>query len=439
MWRRYADEVYAIVVLVVFTAEAVALGLLTSFFVLRLVGVAPGLRAEGVVVAGVGITALAVMGLAVYVVGYHGASEARDRRRVQRAGEWTERWVRVVFSAEQPPRAPIPTEAADALLDLYEATRGAEAERIGALMRRYHLGRRFSRPLERAPSRRLAFALRPRSTARRLEALEALAKARVPSTLGVLLGLFDDADPAVRRMALRAAARTLARVAPSSRERAAAAFVKALRTADVPAGSVEDALLLLEGAAAPVLHRLLKPSFSAVAAWASDRRGTRRPDDAPSATPVLLVARALDAVGRLKLHGMVPAVVAHLRDPDPETRAASLRALADLRALPDEARDAVTAGLSDETEFVRLQAARCATLLPANAARPRLRDLMGDQSWWVRRAAARALLALDHRGTHLRWVARTHPDPYAREMAAQVLLDAGRIDERAARTIKEPR
>jgi HEAT repeat protein len=97
----------------------------------------------------------------------------------------------------------------------------------------------------------------------------------------------------------------------------------------------------------------------------------------------------------------------------------------------------VIAALNDPTEFLRVQASRTALLLPRELARPALWDRLGDESWWVRRAAAQALLSLGSDGPRLLQSAGTgHPDRFARHMAVQVLLDAGKLDPDLARTIR---
>jgi HEAT repeat protein len=80
--------------------------------------------------------------------------------------------------------------------------------------------------------------------------------------------------------------------------------------------------------------------------------------------------------------------------------------------------------LSDREDIVRTQAARAAYLLPADEAVPALVALLGDQSWWVRRAAGNSLHRVPTAGTAaLIRASRDHPDRFARDMAAQVLRD----------------
>jgi HEAT repeat protein len=423
MWRRYGDDLYALLVLAVFSFEALTLGFLTWGFALRAARALGGGDLTAILVASVGVTALALITIGSYVLAYHVISSRRERGRRERLDEWTARWVAVLFEGEPPPAPHLPAEGVETLLDLREHLTGSEGERVEWLVRRYGIGRRLIDRTDVDAGRRglgrVLGSLRRRRLSGRLEALEALAKARLAQSVEPLLRLLDDREPAVRLMALRSLARSLARMRPGPRyDRAVVGLAEAVMTAKVPAGAVEEAMLLLEGAAPRVLRIVL-------AAGPGDQRAG-------------LVARALDAVGRLKLLELAADVAAHVSDIDPEVRSASLRALGRVGILPGDSREGVAAALGDEVEFVRVQAARTAMLIPRETARPALWRSLGDESWWVRRAAAHALLGLGADGPALlERAGRTHPDRYARHMAVQVLLDAGRLDADRARVIRE--
>src|SRR6185503_4952075 len=170
--------------------------------------------------------------------------------------------------------------------------------------------------------------------------------------------------------------------------------------------AMTESLLLMEGNAPGVVGRLLADV---------------------DASPLVLRA-SLDAVGRLHLVEFAYEAAVWIGHPHPEVRAAALRALGRLERVPTRARDAVAIALADDTEFVRVQAARAAAFVPARLAVASLYKSLGDRSWWVRRAAAESLL---HRGrwgiATLKKAARAHQDRFARDMAAQVLLDGGAV------------
>jgi HEAT repeat protein len=423
MWRRYGDDLYALLVLVVFSFEALTLGFLTWGFALSAARALDGGELITILVASVAVTALALITIGSYVVAYHMISTRRERNRRVRLDEWTGRWVSVLFEDRTPPPDPLSSEGVETLLDLREHLTGAEGERVEALVRRYDIGRRL---LERtaldAPGRgpiRLLRPLRRRRLSARLDALESLAKARLAESVEPLLRLLHDREPAVRLMALRSVARSMARMPEGRRyDRAVLGMAEAVMTSEIPAGAVEEAMLLLEGAAPRVLGMIL-------AAAPGDQRAG-------------LVAKATDAVGRLKLLDLAEDVAAHVADPDAEVRAAALRALGRLGILPTAAAPGLADAMGDRVEFVRVQAARTAMLLRPEVATPALWRGLGDESWWVRRAAAHGLLGLGLDGPDLlQRATRTHPDRYARQMALQVLLDAGRLDAHQARALRE--
>jgi HEAT repeat protein len=417
MWRRYGDDLYALLVLAVFSTEALVLGFLTWKFAL---GASDALGGGGMVtllVFSVAATALALVTVGGYVLAYHVLSSRSERGRNDRLEAWAARWVSVLFQGEEPPPPPLPSEGVETLLDLREHLAGNEGARVEDLVNRYGIGESLIERSRIGGGWPFGFVGSPRRRrlSRRLDALEALAKARLPLAVEPLLELLGDREPAIRLMALRGVARSLARMPEGPlRDRAVLGFAEAVMTSRIPPGAVEEALLLLEGTAPQVLAILLAASH-----------------DAP------LLARAADAAGRLKLLELGDDVAAHVDHSEPEVRAAALRTLGRMGFLPPTAEPAVAEALLDPIEFVRIQATRTSLLLPRETARPALWKLLGDHSWWVRRAAAQALLGLGVEGPRLLQSAGTgHPDRFARHMAVQVLLDAGRLDPELARSMR---
>jgi HEAT repeat protein len=393
MWRRYGEAPYTILVVGVITVEVLALGALTWVFAFRLFGFGVGRELEGALIASVAVTAAALVMLTIYILGFHTLSAARERRSTDRLESWIERWVRALYDGDAPPPAPLTREAQEAGLQLRELLKGEEGQDLAALLETSGVGGSL---LQQLDSHRLIV---------RLEALDGLARARLPDAFAGVLKHLDDPRPAVRLMAARACARTLAEWTPGpGRDQAAAAFVGGLQAADLPPGAAGETLQLLEGVAPTVLSRLLRQV-------------------APSAH---LLKGALNATGRLGLADMADAVVPRITHPDREVRAAALRALSRFSRVPTDARDALVIALNDDTEYVRVQAARAAGRLPQRMAIPLLYGSIGDSSWWVRRASADALLRTGAKGiAALRRASRKHEDRFARDMSEQVLLDAG--------------
>jgi HEAT repeat protein len=393
VWRRYGETPYAILVVGVITVEVFALGALTWTFAFRLFGLDLPMELEGVLLGAVAVSAAALVMLTVYVLGYHVLSLAMERRTTELLEMWIERWVGALYDGDPLPQSPLTPEAREAGLALRELLRGEEGQNLTGLLEASGVGEELR---HRLSSNRLSV---------RLEALDDLARVRLSGAFPDLLPCLQDPRAPVRLMAARALARTLAAWTQGpGRDHATASFVGGLETAGLPPGAAGETLQLLEDAAPDVLSRL----FSRVS------------------LPVSLLRAALDAVGRLGLSQFTPNLVPRITHHDREVRAAALRALGRLGRSPMQARVAIVIALNDDTEFVRIQAARAAGRLPQRMAVPLLLDSMGDPSWWVRRASAEALLGMGPKGiAALRRASRGHSDRFARDMSAQVLRDAG--------------
>lgn len=132
---------------------------------------------------------------------------------------------------------------------------------------------------------------------------------------------------------------------------------------------------------------------------------------------------AVDALGRRR-HAPARALLEQrLRDGDVDLRVAAARALGTLR--DPAGAQALVSALGDAGWPVRAQAAQALGRLGAPIAVPPLAQALTDSAWWVRRHAAYALMALGEDGeAALRRIAAGSPDPYARDMAREV-LDGG--------------
>ena len=390
MWRRHGDLAYTFLVFVVFCLEVLGLGYLIVAFAGRLFNLFPY---AGVLGALVGVLAATAAGLCVltgYILVYHAVTRSREQQRAQRVEAWTDQWIAAIYDEAALP--PLTAESTEAGLNLRHLLRGEEGHAVAEGLWRIGAVARLLRNLQ---SNRMVD---------RMEALDGMARARVPAALDPIVRLMAGQEPVVRLMAARAAARTLSDWVGPGRDEAMDTFASALGHSDLPAGAMAEALLLIDANAPGVVARLL-----------SDQ-----------GAPPLMLRAALDAVGRLQLVEFAYEAAVWIRHPDPEVRAAALRALGRMGRVPMRARDTVVIALADDTEFVRIQAARAAAFVPARIAVTALHRSLGDRSWWVRRAAAESLL---HRGrwgiATLKKAARAHRDPFARDMAAQMLLDGG--------------
>ncbi len=394
MWRRYGDVSYTVLVFGVLCIEVFGLGFLSVAFSRRLSGQAPYSEVEAVLVGAVALTGIALVMLTSYVLAYHIISAVRERQVADRVSSWTEQWIRAIYEEGPLPEAPLPPEAEEAALSLRDLLEGEESDWLAEGLERSGVAASL---LRRLGSSRLTV---------RMDALEGLARARLPSTLGPVIHVMASPRPVLRLMAARAAARTVSSWSGPGVDEAIRSFTGALMTCELPVGAAGEMLVLLERSAPAAVARLLTQSD----------------------TPTFLLRAALDSVGRLRLVELAYETGTRVTHRDREVRSAALRALGRLGRVPLRARDAVVIALTDDTEFVRVQAARAAAFVAASDALVALYESLGDLSWWVRRASAESLLHLGRQGISvLVRAARLHPDRFAREMAAQVLLDSGLV------------
>jgi HEAT repeat protein len=407
MWRRYGDATYTLITLAVFGFETIALGALSLSFLL---GKASGIAStpvEGILLGIVISTASALALLGLYLLSYHFISNMRDRWQADQLDQWTEWWVGLALTRPDEPganagdRRRLPRVAVHSVLSLLEAVKGEEGDRLKEVLASNGVDRWF---LRRARSGHLTA---------KLDAIENLGKARLPQAFDELLSLFHHGKPVVRRMSARAAGVTLAVMAPADGpDSPHARFIHAIKHADLQPGVVQEALLLLETRAGPILRELLAdPELSDSLRWV-----------------------ALETIGRLGLADMADQVAASSDHPDPELRAATFRCLRRLGSVPEGAEAPLLEAVDDKVDFVRVQAAHAAAFLTAEAALPKLEPHLEDDSWWVRRAAAASLARLGEIGVAtVRRAAESHPDKAAREMAVQILLEADELTPAAAR------
>jgi HEAT repeat protein len=391
VWRRYGEFTFATIFALAISIEAIPLGYLTWTLAARLVSRSDGERLGSILLGAVGSTAAALILLTAYVLAYQHISSRHESVRRARRQAWVERWLRVLDGAEEAPVGTLKPEAIEALLALREALRGSDSSRIAQLLERYGAVVALERVAEHG------------SIGRRLDAIVALSNARIPTSLPTLVAGVRDSHQILSVASARAAARTLARVEDLfDRDRGAGALARAMDAAQLPYGIVEEVVVLAEDAATSLIQVLLLKE---------------RPRPAT-------VRAAIDGIGRLKLLVFSEEVVRFLGDPDDEVRAAALRAVSRLGFLPESARGIVICALTDDVDFIRIHAATAARLLPRPQALAFLSERLGDRSWWVRRAAADALVSLGSAGLgQLGRAARTHPDRFARDIAEQALRD----------------
>lgn len=143
------------------------------------------------------------------------------------------------------------------------------------------------------------------------------------------------------------------------------------------------------------------------------------------------LARAIiETLGLARFRPAARAVVRYLTHDALDVRVAAARALGRLEAI--EFGYELAAALESPDWQVRAQAARALGRAGATGSTAALAKHITDRSWWVRRHAAYALAELGNEGVAaLRRVATASPDPYARDIAKEVLevdgIDLARI------------
>jgi HEAT repeat protein len=150
--------------------------------------------------------------------------------------------------------------------------------------------------------------------------------------------------------------------------------------------------------------------------------------DGESLDPQLARA-AIEALGAVRHRAAIGAVERRLRDAEPEVRVAAARALGRMGA--GDHVISLRRALEDPHWPVRAQAARSLGRLRARHCENALAECLSDPAWWVRRHAAYALAEMGEPGWRaLQDVVHASPDPYAREMAKEV-LDGGWLRDSA--------
>jgi len=127
-----------------------------------------------------------------------------------------------------------------------------------------------------------------------------------------------------------------------------------------------------------------------------------------------------EALGLLGERAARPAIERLLADESVDMRVSACRALGRLAAI--ESGTALLHALRDDAWAVRAQAAKALGLARVMIAVPALGECLTDRSWWVRRHSAYALARLGYDGKQmLHSIAADSPDPYARDMALEVI------------------
>jgi len=307
-------------------------------------------------------------------------------RRAQRARVVTARWRAVLLAAlngEPPPAVSVPRAQVRVFLHewnaMHESARGDARAGLDQLLRMADLPRHCRAWLRRPGARRLVLALRT---------LGHLAEGDDWSAVRPHL---DD----VRGNVALAAARALMRIDDA---RSAPLILQTFsRRSDWPAAAVYD---MLADATSPAVGESVRE-------WLLE-------------LPAGRLVRALTVAAAVFAPPVSNAVLRLLRTAsDPDVLAACLR-LTDAPQALDRIRELAV----HPSWPVRVQAANALERLGQSEDISLLTWLLGDDSWWVRYRAARALMHLPGgSGATLRAMADSYPDPRVREILSFVVAE----------------
>jgi HEAT repeat protein len=316
------------------------------------------------------------------------AASLRAARRIAAAeARWTEDLLAWAY-ADVPLPCPLNRVGAEVLLKLRDSLRGSVSDRLRDL---YAETGWLTEDLRRLALPRLPIVARA-------QAIERLALLRHPLALKALDRELGHPHPEVRALALLALSRSVGRLSLSRREGLvqSLALHEAITRGSFSFGQVQEALSLLDDAGLLLCRDLL--------AGENDR----------------LKVCTLEVLARRHAADLHSEVVPLLSSPNAEVRSAALKVLHLSGLVPPAAGEAIRALLRDPAPFVQLNA----VLASAHLNPPPLEDLwtlLGAPDWWVRRAAARMLLAQPDGRTRLMQAQSGHPDRYARDMARDTL------------------
>jgi hypothetical protein len=258
----------------------------------------------------------------------------------------------------------------------------------------------------------------PQPLTTRLEALESLIEAPSAEFLPLAVPYIANKNAHLRTLSARAVGRCFAQLSPQEAQHyawpVAQTLIEAFDSYNLSRYVLLESLLLMEQNAEVVLRNL----FTSLA------------------SQDMMIA-LLDAPNPWPVSEATDYAVDGLSHPDPEMQAVSLRYFGRLLYVPPEARNKVVALLVDPVFFVRLQALKLTPLLGQTVAIRASYDALGDATWWVRKRASTVLQSLEEAGINVLEYAKTnHPDAFARDAAANQLLEI-ELEQRIARDSRE--
>ncbi len=235
----------------------------------------------------------------------------------------------------------------------------------------------------------------PRYNARRVAALQLLARAQAPDLVPLLARLADDREPEIVGASLAVLGRL-------PEPQAAQVLVDALKQGKYTASRIATWLDLFPLPIGQTLRPLLHHPDPSVRYWGAT------------------------LLARHPAPGVESDLVALTRDTAPLVRKAAIASLPDVDG--PAAAPAARALLQDGVWYVRAHAARALAQSAGVDAAEQIAPLLADREWWVRLAAKESLQSLGDEVWSVLVPYLDHEDGFARNGAAEVLQNIGVLD-----------
>ena len=386
MWQAIASRTISLLSFIGFLLLSLALLVVTGTLSLNLFIDVDNGRIISIVLIAVIATAVFLFNLAFFQILHYFASKNSRQSYQTKKDKWLEKWNEVLWNDAQVPKTH-ELIAAEALLEMAENMSLDYQSKFQEIYKESGL---------------LAYDLRTLKynnlSEDRARALEHLAIIADTGNTKILEKEIKNPILELSILALFALAKTYAKAEVSS-EKIIEIFVPIIDSDRFSMGIIEEALVLLEDNAKDLLYYLSRPT-----------------------TKEKQVRASLAAIGYFANLEWAEWCVPWLSSFDPETQAAALKALVNMRYVPAHAYSEIYKALESPKWFVRNQAVNASIGVLSEKINEYLVKAISDEAWWVRYNAASVLAQKGKSGQSLlKQIATSHEDPYARDIAKHFL------------------
>ena len=386
MWQAIAYRTISLLSFIGFLILSLALLVVTGTLALNLFNDIDNGKIISIVLIAVIATAVFLFDLAFFQILHYFVSQNSGQNLQSKKDKWLQIWNEVLWDDKEPPRTKDPL-AAETLLEMADNISGNYQSRFQEIYRQSGL-------LE-VDLRTLKYNKLSEARARALEHLAVIADT---GNTNILEKEIKNPVIELSILAFFALAKTYAKAEPDSK-RIIELFVPIIESNRFSKGIIEEALVLLGNNSKELLYYLSRPD--------TKRRQARA---------------SLAAIGYFANLEWAEWCVPWLTSFDPETQAAALKALVDMRYVPAHAYSEIYKALESPEWFVRNQAVKASIGVLSEKVNDYLARAISDDVWWVRYNAASVLAQKGRPGRLLlKEIAANHDDPYARDIARHFL------------------